>query len=210
MTKPSAWDSPASAISHQRAGTCGKRGPEGERVGDERPRPAPRRPGASTMESRAGPRRFTSAAWAYQTAAAGEEHCHDDQWPQRHARCRRRLRNRDPLPSRTRHSRGQRGATMTRITTERKYSGRIIDLDVDTVKFPDGSDRPPRNDTASRCRGRGALSRPARCRRPAGPHAAPVPPRRRRIPLGNPGRPARTGRAPRGLRPARTARRRRA
>jgi ADP-ribose pyrophosphatase len=28
---------------------------------------------------------------------------------------------------------------MTRITTERKYSGRIIDLDVDTVKFPDGS-----------------------------------------------------------------------
>jgi len=28
---------------------------------------------------------------------------------------------------------------MTWITTERKYSGRIIDLDVDTVKFPDGS-----------------------------------------------------------------------
>lgn len=28
---------------------------------------------------------------------------------------------------------------MTRITTERKYSGRIIDLDVDTVRFPDGS-----------------------------------------------------------------------
>ncbi len=28
---------------------------------------------------------------------------------------------------------------MTRITTERKYSGRIINLDVDTVKFPDGS-----------------------------------------------------------------------
>jgi hypothetical protein len=28
---------------------------------------------------------------------------------------------------------------MTRITTERKYSGKIIDLDVDTVKFPDGS-----------------------------------------------------------------------
>ncbi len=28
---------------------------------------------------------------------------------------------------------------MTRITTERKYSGKIIDVDVDTVKFPDGS-----------------------------------------------------------------------
>ena len=28
---------------------------------------------------------------------------------------------------------------MTRISTERKYSGRVIDLDVDTVKFPDGS-----------------------------------------------------------------------
>ena len=28
---------------------------------------------------------------------------------------------------------------MTRFTTERKYTGRIIDLDVDTVKFPDGS-----------------------------------------------------------------------
>jgi ADP-ribose diphosphatase len=28
---------------------------------------------------------------------------------------------------------------MTRITTERKYSGKVIDLDVDTVKFPDGS-----------------------------------------------------------------------
>jgi ADP-ribose pyrophosphatase len=28
---------------------------------------------------------------------------------------------------------------MTRITTERKYSGRVLDLDVDTVKFPDGS-----------------------------------------------------------------------
>jgi len=28
---------------------------------------------------------------------------------------------------------------MTRFTTERKYSGRVIDLDVDTVKFPDGS-----------------------------------------------------------------------
>ena len=28
---------------------------------------------------------------------------------------------------------------MTRVSTERKYSGRIIDLDVDTVKFPDGS-----------------------------------------------------------------------
>ena len=28
---------------------------------------------------------------------------------------------------------------MTRMTTERKYSGRVIDLDVDTVKFPDGS-----------------------------------------------------------------------
>jgi ADP-ribose pyrophosphatase len=29
---------------------------------------------------------------------------------------------------------------MTRITTERKYSGRVIDLDVDTVRFPDGSE----------------------------------------------------------------------
>ena len=28
---------------------------------------------------------------------------------------------------------------MTRFTTERMYTGRIIDLDVDTVKFPDGS-----------------------------------------------------------------------
>jgi ADP-ribose pyrophosphatase len=28
---------------------------------------------------------------------------------------------------------------MTKINTERKYSGRVIDLDVDTVKFPDGS-----------------------------------------------------------------------
>jgi len=28
---------------------------------------------------------------------------------------------------------------MTRSTTERKYTGRVIDLDVDTVKFPDGS-----------------------------------------------------------------------
>ena len=28
---------------------------------------------------------------------------------------------------------------MTRITTERKYSGRVLDLDVDTVKFPDGT-----------------------------------------------------------------------
>ena len=28
---------------------------------------------------------------------------------------------------------------MTRITTERKYNGKILDLDVDTVKFPDGS-----------------------------------------------------------------------
>lgn len=28
---------------------------------------------------------------------------------------------------------------MSKITTERKYSGRVIDLDVDTVKFPDGS-----------------------------------------------------------------------
>jgi ADP-ribose pyrophosphatase len=37
------------------------------------------------------------------------------------------------------NSRAQQGATMTWITTERKYSGRIIDLDVDTVKFPDGS-----------------------------------------------------------------------
>lgn len=29
---------------------------------------------------------------------------------------------------------------MTRITTARKYSGRVIDLDVDTVRFPDGSE----------------------------------------------------------------------
>ena len=28
---------------------------------------------------------------------------------------------------------------MTRVTTERKYTGKIIDLDIDTVKFPDGS-----------------------------------------------------------------------
>ena len=28
---------------------------------------------------------------------------------------------------------------MTRFTTERMYTGRIIDLDVDTVRFPDGS-----------------------------------------------------------------------
>lgn len=28
---------------------------------------------------------------------------------------------------------------MTRLTTERKYSGRILDLDLDTVGFPDGS-----------------------------------------------------------------------
>lgn len=28
---------------------------------------------------------------------------------------------------------------MTRISTERKYSGRVIDLDVDSVEFPDGS-----------------------------------------------------------------------
>lgn len=28
---------------------------------------------------------------------------------------------------------------MPLITTERKYSGRVIDLDVDTVEFPDGS-----------------------------------------------------------------------
>ena len=28
---------------------------------------------------------------------------------------------------------------MPRFTTERKYSGRVIDLDVDTLKFPDGS-----------------------------------------------------------------------
>ena len=28
---------------------------------------------------------------------------------------------------------------MTRLTTERMYTGRVIDLDVDTVRFPDGS-----------------------------------------------------------------------
>jgi ADP-ribose pyrophosphatase len=28
---------------------------------------------------------------------------------------------------------------MTKITTERKYSGHVIDLDLDTVRFPDGS-----------------------------------------------------------------------
>lgn len=28
---------------------------------------------------------------------------------------------------------------MTRISTERRYDGRVIDLDVDTVRFPDGS-----------------------------------------------------------------------
>ena len=42
-----------------------------------------------------------------------------------------------------------------RIATRRVYTGRVINLDVDTVRFPDGSTGELGDGTASRCqRGR--------------------------------------------------------
>ena len=48
---------------------------------------------------------------------------------------------------------------MTLVSSERLYTGRIINLDRDTVRFPDGSTRPAGDDPASRCLGSGALPR---------------------------------------------------
>ncbi len=38
-----------------------------------------------------------------------------------------------------RRERGDRGGQSDRVATRRVYSGRVVDLDVDTVRFPDGS-----------------------------------------------------------------------
>ena len=92
---------------------------------------------------------------------------------------------------------------MTLISSERLYTGRIVSLDVDTVRFPDGS-----TGQLEMLRHPGAsavvpfLDDPgdARPPRPADPA---VPPRGGGLHLGGAGRPARSGGVAGDLRPAR-------
>ena len=92
---------------------------------------------------------------------------------------------------------------MTLVSSERLYSGRIVNLDLDTVRFPDGS-----TGRLEMLRHSGASAvvpflDDARARRSAGPADPPVPPRGRWLHLGGPCRPARPGRIAGALRRAR-------
>src|SRR5207245_827517 len=110
------------------------------------------------------------------------------------------------------------------VSSHRVYTGRVINLDVDTVRYPDGSTgelemirhpgaaavipfasdpaRRVEEDPAARARGRDPLRlRPGRARPHDSPAAA-VPLRYRRHAVGDPGRPPRARRGAAGLRAA--------
>ena len=91
---------------------------------------------------------------------------------------------------------------MSLLSTERLYTGRIVNLDLDTVRFPDGSTGTARDAAASGGLRGGALSRSAgRCRSAGTAHPA-VSPRGRRLHLGGSRRPAGSGGEPGSLRHA--------
>ena len=69
MTNPTACDRPASAMSHQRAGTWGKAGRKASAYARSDQSSATT-PGPMMIARRAEPFTFTSGSWAYHTPAA--------------------------------------------------------------------------------------------------------------------------------------------